>query len=324
MRSAVTDAGTLDRLRRLAGRVPIIAWALVGVLAIYGLVAPSILQPNHLLDITRQSAALIIVALGQTMVMIAGGLDLSVGAVITLTDVVAAQQMAGNPAMVVPVVLLCLAIGAGIGLVNGIVVTILRVPALIATLASNSAVLGVALVISGGAPGGSIPANMRFWGNGFIGPIPAATVVWVVVSIVVAVVVTRSAFGRRLLATGANRQAARAGGIRTNRIRIYSYVSSGLLASIGGLILAAYIGTGSLTLGNDYMLNSIAATILGGTPFEGGRGSLVGSILGSLFLLVVFGMLTVLHMAASGQDITQGFVIILAILLYRLREGGGR
>jgi ribose transport system permease protein len=308
-----------SRLRGLATRIPAVTWGLLLILAIYAVYSPRILDPVHLLDLSREAAPLIIVAFAQTLVMIAGGLDLSIGSLITLVDVVAAQYMMGDPNRAIPIVLVCLVLGALTGLVNGLMVSAFGIPPLITTLGTNSILLGIALVISGGAPRGSIPQNMRFWGNGFIGPIPASTVVWILLAIIILAGIGLTIFGRRLFATGANARAAFGAGVQTNRVRVYAYILSGLLSSVAGLILAAYIGTGSLTLGTDYTLNSIAAAVLGGTAFEGGRGSLVGGIIGALFITVLAGMLTVLHMPYSGQLVTQGLVIIVAVLLYEWR-----
>ena len=308
-----------SRMGELIKRIPAVTWGLLLILAIYAVYSPRILDPVHLLDLSREAAPLIIVTFAQTIVMIAGGLDLSIGSVITLTDVIAAQYMMGDPNRAIPIALFCLLIGALTGLINGLLVSAFQIPPLITTLATNSILLGVALVISGGAPRGSIPQNMRFWGDGFIGPVPASTIVWVLLAIIILAGIGLTVFGRRLFATGANGRAAFGAGVKTNRIRVYAYVLSGLLSSVAGLILAAYIGTGSLTLGTDYTLNSIAAAVLGGTAFEGGRGSLVGGIVGALFITVLAGMLTVLQMPYSGQLITQGIVIIVAVVLYEWR-----
>ncbi|MCL4396669.1 MAG: ABC transporter permease [Chloroflexi bacterium] len=306
--------------------IPGIYWALVGLLVLLGIASPNSVQPVHLLDFTRQGAALIIVAFGQTIVMIASGLDLSVGSIVILIDVVAAQMIAGSPDKVVPVILFCLLIGAGVGLINGIVVTRLRVAPFIATLGMSSVVLGAALVYSGGAPRGNIPEEMRFWATGFFGPVPSAAVVWVVFAVIAVVFVRRTAFGRYLYAIGANPVSARLSGVRVELVTVLTYVISGLAAALAGLVLAAYLGVGTLKLGDDYMLNSIAAAVLGGTPFEGGRGSLIGTIGGALFLYVLFSLIPVIdipvvgRLSSGGRLIAQGAIFVVAVALYARRR----
>ena len=319
-------------LRRTLGPlaiVPGIYWALLGLLVLLGIASPNSIQQTHLFDFTRQAAALGVVATGQTIVMIAGGLDLSVGATVILIDVVAAQMINGRPENVIPVILLCLFLGVVIGAVNGFFVTRLRVAPFITTLGMASIVLGVAFVYSQGAPGGGIPPEMRFWATGFFGPVPTAAVVWAAYFILMLILVRRTVFGRYLYAVGANALSARVSGVRVQMIVLLAYVVSGVSAAIGGLILAAYIGVGTLKLGEDYMLNSIAAAVLGGTSFEGGRGSIVGTIGGALFLYVLFSLIAVVDLpmigklSSGGRLIAQGVIFIVAVALYARSRGRG-
>ena len=316
-------------IRQLLGplsAVPAVYWALMVLIVIMGFQKPTAIEPANLFDFTRQAAALGILALGQTIVMISGGLDLSVGSVVILVDVVAAQLIDNKPELILPVILLCLLIGVVIGAVNGLVVTQFKVAPFITTLGMNYLALGAALVFSSGAPRGGIPQQMRFWGNGFIGPVPAAAVVWAVCIVLVVVLARRTTFGRYLYAIGANQVSARLSGVRVKLITLLAYVVSGVLASVAGLLLSAYIGVGTLKLGDDYMLNSIAAVVLGGTPFEGGRGSIAGTVGGSLFMYVLFSVIsygipgTDIKLEAGGRLIAQGIIFIVAVALYTLRR----
>jgi ribose transport system permease protein len=302
--------------------VPGVYWALLGLLVLLGIESPNSIQPAHILDFTRQAAALGIVAIGQTIVMVSGGLDLSVGATVILIDVVAAQMIDNAPDRVIPVILFCLLLGMLIGLINGVVVTRLKVAPFIATLGMASVGLGAALVYSQGAPRGGIPQQMRFWATGFFGPIPSSATVWAAFIILMLLLVQRTVFGRYLYALGANQVSARLSGVRVELVTVLGYVVSGMSAAIGGLVLAAYIGVGTLKLGDDYMLNSIAAAVLGGTPFEGGRGSIMGTVGGALFLYVLFSLLAVIDLPFvgklphGGRLIAQGVILIVAVALY--------
>lgn len=319
MSAQASSAGA--RNRHWLRQIPGILWALLGSLALLGFLSPRSVQPIHLLDVTRQSAALIIAATGQTLVILTGGIDLSVGAVITLVEVLAAQMINNRAGLALPVAALGLIVGALIGLVNGLVVTRLRVAPFIATLGMSIMALGGALVYSGGAPRGGIPEGMRFWGTGFVmGHIPAAAIVWLAVVTLIGLVLSRTGFGRKIYAVGANARTAFLSGIDSDRIKVSTYVLSGTLAALAGLELAAYVGTGSLTIGDDYMLNTIAAVILGGAAFTGGKGSLVATVIACLFLYILFSILTVLNMAQSGRLITQGVVIVAAIALQTIRK----
>jgi ribose transport system permease protein len=258
---------------------------------------------------------------GQTLVLLIGGIDLSVGAVMTLSCVLAAQLMANNPSNAGWAIIVILLIGAAIGLVNGILSSKLKMPPFVVTLGMSILLLGLTLMISGGSPKGAVPPNVRFWGTGFIGHIPSSAFVWAAVAIVSYIVITYLPVGRYLYSTGANERSVHLAGIDEVRIKVICYVACGLLASLSGLVMGAYIGTGSLTVGDDYQLRSIAAAILGGATFNGGKGSVVGTVLASLFLVVMFSLVGVLNMSAGDRSIIQGVIILLGLFLNNFRGG---
>jgi ribose transport system permease protein len=297
--------------------IPKVFLALLVLVVVLGIISPLSVTPTNLLNLLRQGAALGVVALGQTLVLMSGGLDLSVGSTVILSDVLAAMLITGRDQLALPVALLILALGAFIGLMNGVLVAYLKVTPFIATLGMNFVVYGAALVVSGGAPKGDIPDNMRFWGNGFIGGVfPASAFVWIVITVLIALFIRRSRYGRELIAVGANRRAATLAGVHDRRVILGAYVLSSLLASAGGLLLVAYVGTGTLEVGTDFLLGSIAAVVIGGTPFEGGRGTLWGTFGGVLFLMVLYSILTVLALPTSGRRMVEGIIILVALALY--------
>lgn len=316
--NSLSQLTILERYQRTPfARLPAVYLALIGMVIALAVISPRAADPTNLINLIRQGGPLGLVAIGQTVVMISGGLDLSVGSVVILADVMAAQMISGRPDMVIPVVLLVLAIGAFIGLVNGLLVVQFNVTPFIATLGMNFVVYGAALLYSGGAPRGDIPDNMRFWGNGFIaGAIPSAAVVLLTVAIIAALLLTRTTFGRRLTAIGANRRAAYLSGVSVRLITLFAYIFSGFMASAGGLLLVAFVGVGTLEVGTDFLLGSIAASVIGGTPFEGGRGSVWGTIGGVLFLMVLYSILTALALPTSGRRIAEGIIILIAVTLY--------
>jgi ribose transport system permease protein len=297
--------------------IPKVFLALFVLVVVLGILSPLSVTPSNLLNLLRQGAALGVVALGQTLVLMSGGLDLSVGSTVILSDVLAAMLITGRDQLALPVSLLILALGAFIGLINGVLVAYLKVTPFIATLGMNFVVYGTALVVSGGAPKGDIPDNMRFWGNGFIGGVfPASAFVWIVITVLIALFIRRSRYGRELIAVGANRRAAMLAGVRDRRVILGAYVLSSVLAAAGGLLLVAYVGTGTLEVGTDFLLGSIAAVVIGGTPFEGGRGTLWGTFGGILFLMVLYSILTVLALPTSGRRMVEGVIILVALALY--------
>lgn len=312
----------MERIRHTIDRkpwkaIPGVVWGLLALLIALSIISPRSVEPRHLLYLTRQGAALGLVAIGQTVVMVSGGLDLSVGSTVILADVLAAQLIAGRDARVLPVLILVLGIGAFIGLLNGTAVSYLKVPPFIATLGMSLIIYGAALIYSGGAPRGNIPEIMRFWGNGFVAVIiPAAVLIWFPIALLSHFFLSRTVLGRRIVAFGANRRAAEMSGVRVRLTEISAYVISSTMAAAGGLLLVAYVGVGTLEIGTDFLLGSIAAAVLGGTLFEGGRGTMFGTIIGVLFLMTLYSILTLLNLPVSGRRIVEGLVILGALAVY--------
>ena len=275
----------------------------------------------QMLNVSRQASALGIVVIGQSVVILAGGIDLSVGSVLTLTNILAASLMAGRNEATLSVALLCLLVGAAIGAINGFGVTRLKIPPFVMTLCTMSVIQGVYLVYSGGSPKGSAPEILREMGTGYaLDVVPYATLIWIFLALVVGFILRKSVFGRAVYSVGGNAKAARLCGISVNATRMASYVISGMMASVAGLILTGYIGTGSFTIGADYVNNSLAAVLIGGNAIEGGRGSIWGPALGSFLMMLLFSLLTMLNLGQVGKLVAQGAIIFVVVALQGRKE----
>jgi ribose/xylose/arabinose/galactoside ABC-type transport system permease subunit len=317
----VTDLsrGGIDRWRRLASRGAI--WVVLLVLMIVSAsVSPVFLTQRFISTLLKQAASLGIVAVGQTLAILTGGIDLSVASVMALMSVLSADLMSGQNSMVVPIGLFCLAVAATIGFVNGLLVTKLRIPAFIATLGMILVVQGIRFVYTGGSPRGSIPTVLRFIGSGMVGPIPAAVIVWGVVVLAFVIIMRRTTFGRRIYAVGGNPSTAHLSGVNVNGIIIAAYTLCSFLAGVAGLVYTGYNGFADNWLGRGFELNSIAAAVVGGTLFEGGRGGVIGTVAGVLIITILFNLVLLLGLDEEYQRIVKGVAIILAVALYaRLR-----
>lgn len=302
------------------GSAPIILWGLILLVVVLGFFSPSSVKPVHLLDFTRQAAPMILVGIGQTIVMMIGGLDLSVASVMVLVDVVAAQMMMNDPSKALPVALLCIVLGALIGFINGYLCAVMHMPSFVVTLGMSTLLLGITLLYSGGSPKGSIPDNLRFLGTGFVGKIPMAAIVWVVIAILVILVMKYLPIGRYIISTGVSPMAVYQSGINPVKIQLLCYVICGIFAALAGLQISAYIGTASLELGEDYQTRSIAVALLGGAAFAGGKGSVPGTILASLFVVVMSSLVAILNMDAGDQSIVEGVIILVGLLLSGLKK----
>ncbi|MDR1899420.1 MAG: ABC transporter permease [Treponema sp.] len=273
-----------------------------------------IVGPRHLINVIRQTAPLGLVSIGQTLVLLMGGIDLSVGAVISLVNIVSAATMAGSGANIPAAVALSLGLALLVGLTNGLIIVRFNMPPFLVTMAMATIVQGAFFIYTKGSPRGSIAAEFRFISDGWIaGIIPVALLVWAAVWAVCSMVLQKTPFGKQYYFTGANARAAYLSGIHTRGITVSAYVLCSLMAGLAGLIVSAFIGVASSGVGAPYTTNSIAATVIGGTSFAGGVGSLEGTFPGVLILSFLQSILTMLNVPEAGKNISQGLIIIIMV-----------
>ncbi len=300
------------------------AWLAVVVLyAVSSLVSPAMFQLEQVLNILQVAAFLGVIATGQTLVLLAGGIDLSQAGVVTLTNIVATAGMGGEPANIVPAVLVCLALCAAVGLVNGLLVTALGITPLIATLGMSSILFGAALVYTGGAPHGSAAPGFTVLGQGSVGPLPCSTLIWLVVALLAAWAARGTVAGRWLYAAGANPDAAALMGVPVRSTTVGAFVASALMAGLGGLLLTAYIGAPSLGIGTQFMFTAIAAPVVGGTALTGGVGSVIGTIAGTLLVTELASFTNIVRVSSGTQQVLQGVIIALSVILYGIASRPG-
>jgi ribose/xylose/arabinose/galactoside ABC-type transport system permease subunit len=304
-------------------RIPSVGgiWLVTAALFVVGWVLqPNSFTANQFLNVLQVASFVGIVAIGQTVVILTGGIDLSVSGVVTLVNVVSALVMKGDAGRIVPTVFLCLGIGIAVGVVNGLLVTKARIVPLIVTLAMQAVLFGTALLLTGGIPSGGVPKEFLFLGQGRVFSFPVAAIVWIALTVAFAFVTRRMTFGRCLYATGSNARAAHMAGVPVDPTLIAAYASSGLTAAIAGLVLTAYIGLPALQSGDKYQLLSIAAVAVGGTALSGGIGGVVLSAGGALFVTELGSITNVLQVGTGAQFFIQGAAIVLGTALYSLAQ----
>ena len=274
-------------------------------------------------DMLVRSVALGIVAAGQTLVIVGGSLDLSVAYLISVSTIVAATVMGGEAASIPLGIGAVLAVGAGVGLINGLIITKLRVNAFIATLGTALIMRGLLDANFEGASG-AVPREFGFLGYGTIGPVPISVIVLALVVAVVWFLLRSTRFGYRLYAVGGDEETARLSGVRTHRTLIGAHVLCGLFAAVTGLFIASRLRAGDPLVGPNggYDLESIAAVVVGGTALAGGTGGVVGTLGGVLILAVLDNLFNALEVNAFLKDVLRGVIIIGAVALYALRRRG--
>ena len=294
-------------------------WLVVLILyAVSGLFSPGMFQVGQVLNILQVAAFLGVVATGQTLALLTGGIDLSIAGMVTMANIVSTSIMAGRDGNMLMGIVVCVLLAASVGLINGLMITVVRVTPLVATLGMNSILFGAALVYTHGAPHGGISPGFAVFGQGHLMVLPVSTICWLTIALGTAWVSRQTVFGRQLYAVGANATAARMMGIPVRRIVIIAYILSSIMAVLGGLLLTSYIGSPSLGIGDQFLLTSIAATVVGGTALTGGMGSVVGTIGGTLFITELNSFTNIVRVSTGTQFVLQGAVIALSVLLYRL------
>jgi ribose transport system permease protein len=274
---------------------------------------------GNIVGIQQRSAALGIVAVGQTLVILAGSLDLSVAFLMSLCSLVAAETMAQHG--VLPAIGAVLAVSALTGLVNGFAITTLRVHAFIATL-------GVSLVIKGileyryDGPAGRVPQSFQHLGYDRVGPVPVSALLWLAIAAAAWFMLRRTSLGYRIHAVGGGPDVARLSGVRTDRVLVTTHILCSLTAGAAGLLLAARLGAGAPTVGTDggYDLESIAAVVLGGTVLAGGRGGVAGTVGGVLLLAVLDSVFNQMEIDSFAKDVVRGVVLVAALAIYAGRR----
>jgi len=274
---------------------------------------PKFLTPGNLAAIARQTAVITIMAMGMTMVMVSGGIDLSVGSIVGLSGVLGAMSMThGAPALAG--FLICLLAGAAAGLLNGAATTTLKIPAFIVTLGAMGIYRGLALYISDGNAVVGLPESAGYLAEmNFFGFVPLLLLIVLVIAVVVHFLLSSTQLGRYCYAMGSNLEAARYAGISVSRYQILYYIILGALSGLAGAIDTSRTVTGQPNAGEGYELNVIAAVVIGGGSLSGGQGSVIGTIIGSLIMGVLANGGNLLQISPFIQRIVIGSVIVLAV-----------
>lgn len=307
--------------RRLRGRDPAVAIAFGCILLLLlggSIYSSNFLSPDYLLQQLKVASFLGVIATGMMMVILLGQIDLSVPWTVTAGAMMACAATAygaGGSILAIPFGIAC---GAAIGLVNGLAVAYLRIPSMIITLATNAVVQGLMVVYTGGfSPQDSASRAMRFLATGYTIPsVPNGVLVWLAVGILAVFLLTRTTFGRSLYAIGNRERAAYMSGIDTRRVTMIAFVISGSLSALGGVLLAGYASKASQSMGDAYLLPSIAAVVLGGTHVLGGKGTYLGTVAGVILITLLQSILSVLQIEEAGRQLIYGVVIVSMLLLY--------
>jgi ribose transport system permease protein len=306
--------GVLAMLRKLFGyRLSGVVSAAIVVVILSSITSEYFLTPYNITIIIRDLAFIGLVALGQTMVLLTGEIDLSVGAVAGLCAVTAGVFMVQFHYPPFLTVFAGIGVGALCGLINGLLVTKLRLNALVVTLGTMGIFSGLNLVVTRGKAITGIPKQIYFLGQGIVLGVPMPLVIMVAVLVFISVLSAKTAFGRHLYAIGDNMEAARLVGIRADRIKATAFVISGALSAMAGILMVARLGSAQPSIGQVWQLPSIAAAVIGGVALTGGVGHPIGSIVGAVIIGVIENIIILLGVSPYWQTVVSGSVVVIAI-----------
>ncbi|TNJ46860.1 ABC transporter permease [Phaeobacter sp. B1627] len=305
----------LGRILHSPLALPLIGLIVVSLLM--GFASENFFSVSNIMNVLRQVSIIGILAVGMTFVILTGGIDLSVGAVMALSGTITAGMMVnmGLPGAIG--LLAGLGVGLGLGLFNGFMVAWGRMPAIIVTLATMGIARGFGLLYSGGYPISGIPSWVSWFGIGRVGIVPVPVIAMVVIYALAWVLLQRTAFGRHVYAIGGNELAAKLSGVKTRRVKLAVYALSGLTSSFAAIVLTGRLMSGQPNAGVGFELDAIAAVVLGGTAIAGGRGLILGTLIGAILLGILNNGLNLMGINPYMQDVIKGLIILLAIYIGR-------
>lgn len=292
--------------------------ALAGLMVIITLINPNFLTTNNLLNLLLQVTANGFIAFGMTFVILTGGIDLSVGSILALSSALTAGLI-GHGVPVGIAIVLSVALGGILGMLNGLFISYGKLTPFIVTLATMTIFRGATLVYSNGNPILSDSFLFQFLGQGYIVGIPFPVILMFLTFIILYILLHKTAFGKSVYALGGNEKAAYISGIKLNKVKIIIYTISGIMASISGLIITSRLSSAQPTAGASYEMDAIAAVVLGGTSLSGGKGRIIGTLIGALIIGVLNNGLNIIGVSAFWQQVVKGIVILMAVLLDRFK-----
>jgi len=293
--------------------------AFLVIFIVFSLLNENFLSINNVLNIIVQSSIIAIIAVGQTMVILTSGIDLSVGSIVGAVGIGIGLLMVAGVSIPVAVVAGVI-MGSLFGLINGVIISYGLVPAFITTLGMMGIARGFGLAMNEGKPVAGLPMEFEKIASASVGGIPSFVFYTLIIYVIMFIILDRTKFGRHIYAIGGNRDAARLSGVKVKVVEMFVYLFSGLFAGLGSVLLTARLNYATPVAGTGYELDTIAAVVIGGTALSGGQGKIVGTLVGALMLGILRNGLTIVNVSSFFQQIIIGAVIIIAVFADKINE----
>lgn len=285
---------------------------LIVLIVFMGIISPNFFTLDNMINIGVQASVNVVLSIGMLMVIIIGGIDLSIGAILATAGIAAAYLMKAGCPIFWSMFISCF-VGAALGAINGFIVTHMKLPPFVATLGTTGIFRGASLLITNGMPVSQLPEGLREIGQGDVIGIPNPILIMVIVAIIIHILLTYTTYGRSLYAIGSNYEAAKLSGLPIKRNMMLTYTIEGLLASVAGVVLLGRLAVAQPNAATGYESNAIAAAVIGGASFSGGRGTVKGSLIGAFIISVLNNGFTILGLNSFVQQIAIGIVVVLAV-----------
>ncbi len=297
-----------------------VVMALLLLFLVFALTSDVFITAKNLLNITRQVSVNALIAIGMTFVIVTGGIDLSVGSVVALGGIISSSMMVDLHLPVWVAILAGILVGTFTGLINGVLITYMNMPAFVTTLGTMTMLRGVGYIYTQGYPIYNLPKAFKQIGQGHLRSIPIATLILLAVAIIAYLILRRTVFGRHIYSIGGNKEASKLMGVHVNTVQLLTYVLCGTITGIAAIVQTARLGSGMPTIGTGYESDAIAAAVIGGTAMAGGSGTIPGTILGTLLLGVLSNGLGLLDVDSYVMQVISGAVVIIAVMIDEMRR----
>ncbi|WCG34369.1 ABC transporter permease [Enterococcus dispar] len=301
-------------LQVIKGNIGILG-VLILISIVMAVVSPNFLVYGNIISVLRQVSNNMYLALGMTLVIILGGIDLSIGSIVAMSGTIIVGLIVNSGLPLIPAILIGLLLGVVVGFLNGIVIANFKVPAFIVTLATMNVAKGIAYVYSGGRSTRITDPIFNMIGGGYLGPIPLPVIYMVILIIIFSTLLNKTKFGTYVYAIGGNRESARLSGVPIKKVEVAVFTISGLLAAFSGLVLCSRMFSGQPSVGEGYEMDAIAACVLGGVSMSGGQGRISGTVIGALVIGIISNGLNLMGVSSFWQLIVKGIIIVIAVLI---------
>ena len=286
---------------------------LVAIIIVFSFLSPQFFKVSNFITILRQISILAIVSVGMTVVLISGGIDLSVGSIISVVSVLTAMSAVYGKLPTGVAIVIGLLLGTLMGLINGVMITMTGMPPMIGTLATQMIFRGLGFFVCDGASVYHLPEEFKIFGQGYVGPIPVPVLIMVIILVIFAFILGRTYIGRYFYAVGSNAEATRLCGLNTQKIQIFAYMLCGFLSAIGGIIMTSRVNSGQPKAGDGYEMDVLTACVVGGISINGGEGKIRHIVVGVLIIGILSNGLTIIGVSEYWQQVAKGLILAAAV-----------